>query len=154
MKSNSGMTGIEILVVLAVATLFTVCVVSMNGCTGLQTQSPAQKEQLAQVGIQLVSFNVGYYVGDKQPQADPLIRASYVSARTGKLSPDLVAAAVDELRIKDPLLAGNALICLRAMGAVTTPEGQVINIAAITPAVWDAAADGYMQGFELGKLKK
>ena len=150
MRNHRGVTGIEMLVILAIATLFTTCVVSLNGCSG---QPVANQQQLATVGVQLVAFNLGAFVGEKKPDADQLIREAYELARTGQLPPDKVASAMDLLHVADPVLAGNCIIVLRAMGASFTPAGQLSGLARIPPESWDAARDGYLQGFAIGAKK-
>lgn len=151
MRNNRGVTGIELLAVLAIATLFTVCVVSMNGCAG---KPVADQQQLATVGVQLVAFNLGAFVAEKKPAADVPIRNAYQLARTGQLPPDQVASAMADLKLTDPVLAGNCLIVLKAMGASFTPAGQLSGLGGIQPDVWDAARDGYVQGFAIGQTAK
>ena len=150
MRNHRGVTGIEMLVILAIATLFTTCIVSLNGCAG---QPVANQQQLAVVGVQLVAFNLGAWVAGNKPDADPLIREAYELARTGQLPPDQVASAMDLLHVADPLLAGNCLIVLKAMGASFTPAGQLGGVAGIPPESWAAARDGYLQGFAIGSRK-
>jgi hypothetical protein len=129
-----------------------VAVILLAGCSGLQT-NPNQ-QQLANVGMQLVAYNVGYYVGKDRPNLDPQIRTSYQAARTGQLSPEAMNLALTELKVSDPLLVGNCMIALKAMGAGFAPTGQIVNLSAIPPETWDSAAVGYVQGFELGKVVK
>ena len=151
MRNHRGVTGVELLVILAVATLFTTCIVSLNGCTG---QPVANQQQLATVGVQLVAFNLGAFVAEKKPAADIPIRDAYLLARNGTLPPEQVATAMSELKMTDPLLAGNCLIVLKAMGASFTPAGQLSGLGGITPETWDAARDGYLQGFAIGAARK
>lgn len=150
MRNHRGVTGVELLVILAVATLFTTCIVSLNGCTGTQVQNP----QMANVAVELAGFNLGYYIAKEKPAADVAIRDAYLLARSGQLPPDAVAQAMAELKISDPLLAGNCLIMLKAMGAGFAPTGQLASVSNIPPEVWDAAKTGYVQGFAVGALKK
>lgn len=151
MRNSRGVTGVELLVILAIATLFTTCIVSLNGCTGgPQIQNP----QMANVAVELAGFNLGYWIGKDRPEADAPIREAYLVARTGQLPPETVAQAISELQVSDPLLAGNCMIMLKAMGAGFAPSGQLASISNIPPEVWDAAKTGYVQGFAVGKLKR
>ena len=129
-----------------------ICTITMlmllAGCAGMQNNA-----QLGTVAVELAGFNVGYYVGKDKPAADIPIRNAYTLARTGQLPPEAVGQALAELKISDPLLAGNCLIVLKAMGAGMLPDGQVGALSGITPEMWDAAQSGYVQGFAIGQAK-
>ena len=124
--------------------------IALLGCAGQQVNNP----QMAHVAVELAGFNLGYWIGKDRPEADKPIREAYLVARTGQLPPETVAQALSELKISDPLLAGNCLIMLRAMGAGFSPAGQLSSISNISPEVWDAAKTGYVQGVAIGAAKR
>ena len=124
----------------------------VGGCSGSGSQ--VQGGQMTTVAVELAAFNVGYYIGKDKPAADAEIRNAYVLARTGQLPPEAVAEAMAQLKVSDPLLAGNCLIVIKAMGAGFTPAGQLSSISGISPEAWDAAKMGYVQGFAIGSAKR
>ena len=129
--------------------LLLIAIVMIAGCTGLQINN----QQAASVGMKIVAYDLGYLVGEKYPQADPQLRSAYTLARTGQLPPEQINAALAELKLRNPVLMGNCMILIEAMGAGIAPTGQVIDIKSVTPEMWDAVARYYVQGFNLAKAR-
>lgn len=127
-----------------------VALLALVGCAGWTIQN----EQMANVAVELAGYNLGYFVAKDKPSADVPLRNAYTLARTGTLPPDQVALALADLKITDPLLMGNCVIVLKAMGAGFAPTGEVADLTGIPPEMWDAAANGYLQGFALGQMAK
>lgn len=102
--------------------------------------------------IEVAGYNLGIYVGKSKTDADDLaIANAYKLAREGKLTPEEVAAAFAKLKIENPQLAGSLMIILKNMGAGFDAGGNLINLSGIPVEYWDAAASGYVLGYEFGK---
>ena len=123
----------------------------LTGCNGLQIgQSDATL-----LAIQLAGYNLGYYVGQSRTAADDqAIADAYALARTGQLSAAQVAEAFSKLKINNPQLAGSLMIVLTSMGATVDTGGGLVAISGIPVEYWDKAAEGYVSGFEMGKLNQ
>lgn len=122
-----------------------ILIFGMVGCAGLQLQDT---EYLAKVAIHAASSNLGYWVATEQPQLHGGISASYWFLRSGQVPPEDLAKALQEVRDKKPLLALNLTNVLRAMGAVFTADGILID--KIPEAYWLEAEIGYKTGFVMG----
>lgn len=116
--------------------------------------TPNQPKVNPTVAVELAAFNVGYFVGKDKPAMDAQLRNAYLFARDGRLPAEAVAQGLAELKLSDPLLAGNALIVLKAMGANFAVDGQLSSLSNIPPELWDAAKAGYIQGFAIGQVAK
>jgi len=103
--------------------------------------------------IELAGYNLGYYVGkSKSPDDDRAIADAYTLARTGNLPPAELAAAFSKFKIENAQLAGSLQIVLKRMGASFTPDGTLESLSGIPKIYWDTAAEGYISGYEFGKL--
>jgi hypothetical protein len=122
----------------------------LAGCGKMQVNQDAA----IQTAIQLAAYNLGYYVADKHPEYDPMIADAYTLARTGTMTPEQMAAALANLKLQNPQLTGSLVIVLSSMGASITPEGGIVGLSGIPVAYWDAAAQGYTMGFEMGMANK
>lgn len=122
----------------------------LAGCGKMQVNQDAA----IQTAIQLAAYNLGYYVADKHPEYDPMIADAYTLARTGTMTPEQMAAALANLKLQNPQLTGSLIIVLSSMGASITPEGGIVGLSGIPVAYWDAAAQGYTMGFEMGMVNK
>jgi len=120
------------------------------GCGKMQVN----QDVAIQTAIQLAAYNLGYYVADKQPGYDQIIADAYTLARTGTMTPEQMATALANLKLQNPQLTGSLVIVLSSMGAAITPEGGVVGLSGIPVAYWDAAAQGYTMGFEMGQANK
>lgn len=100
--------------------------------------------------VKLTGFNLGFIVGkSKSVLDDQMIQNSYDLARTGQLSPDAVNQAIAAVKTDNPILAGNLIIILTAMGGIAQ-GGLVVNLGAIAPELWDAAHAGFITGQAMG----
>jgi hypothetical protein len=120
-----------------------------TGCSGLQVNN----DQAMLTAVELAAYNAGYYVGkSKTTDDDTAIATAYQLARTGQLSPAEVATALARLKIDNPQLAGSLLIVLKNMGASFGADGGLVSLSGIPVEYWDRARDGYVAGYEMGKV--
>ena len=123
----------------------------LAGCAGGQVNQDAA----ILTAIQLGGYNLGYYVGQSRTTADDqAIADAYTLARTGTLTPEQMAAAFAKFKIDNPQLAGSLFIILSNMGATVNSTGGLVSLSGIPVAYWDKAAEGYVAGFEMGKLNQ
>ena len=123
----------------------------LAGCAGGQVNQDAA----ILTAIQLGGYNLGYYVGQSRTTADDqAIADAYALARTGTLTPEQMAAAFAKFKIDNPQLAGSLFIILSNMGATIDSTGGLVSLSGIPVAYWDKAAEGYVAGFEMGKLNQ
>ena len=123
----------------------------LAGCAGGQVNQDAA----ILTAIQLGGYNLGYYVGQSKTVADDqAIADAYALARTGTLTPAQMAAAFAKFKIENPQLAGSLFIILSNMGATIDSTGGLVSLSGIPVAYWDKAAEGYVAGFEMGKLNQ
>jgi hypothetical protein len=105
-------------------------------------------EGMKNMMLQVTAFNTGVLVGKTKTTADDeLFKNLYELARTGTLTPEAVQAAIAS--VKNPILAGNLMIILSALGAGAT-GGAVINLGAVDPMAWDAVKNGFAMGLAAG----
>lgn len=104
--------------------------------------------------IELGGYNLGYYVGKSKTDVDDIaIADAYKIARTGTLSPTDLAAAFSKFKIENAQLAGSLGIILKNMGATFDPtSGGLVSLSGIPVEYWDKAAEGYVLGYEFGKM--
>lgn len=103
--------------------------------------------------IELGGYNLGYYIGKSKTDADDIaIADAYKLARTGQLTPEQVAEAFKKLKIENPQLSGSLLIVLKSMGAGFDTGGGLVSLSGIPVEYWDKAAEGYVTGYEFGKM--
>ena len=132
------------LALLAIAALLT-------GCAGMTVNQDAA----ILTAIQLGGYNLGYYVGNSKTTADDqAIADAYALARTGTLTPEQMADAFAKFKIDNPQLAGSLFIILTNMGATLSADGGLVSLSGIPVAYWDKAAEGYVAGFEMGKINQ
>ena len=132
------------LALLAIAALLT-------GCAGMTVNQDAA----ILTAIQLGGYNLGYYVGNSKTTADDqAIADAYALARTGTLTPEQMAAAFAKFKIDNPQLAGSLFIILTNMGATLSADGGLVSLSGVPAAYWDKAAEGYVAGFEMGKINQ
>ena len=123
----------------------------LAGCAGGQVN----QDTAILTAIQLGGYNLGYYVGQSKTVADDqAIADAYALARTGTLTPAQMAAAFAKFKIDNPQLAGSLFIILSNMGATIDSTGGLVSLSGIPVAYWDKAAEGYVAGFEMGKLNQ
>ena len=123
----------------------------LAGCNGMQVN----QDVAILTAIQLGGYNLGYYVGQSKTVADDqAIADAYALARTGTLTPAQMAAAFAKFKIENPQLAGSLFIILSNMGATIDNTGGLVSLSGIPVAYWDKAAEGYVAGFEMGKLNQ
>ena len=123
----------------------------MAGCSGMQVN----QDVAILTAIQLGGYNLGYYVGQSKTVADDqAIADAYAIARTGTLTPAQMAAAFAKFKIENPQLAGSLFIILQNMGATVNADGGLLSLTGIPAAYWDKAAEGYVAGFEMGKMNQ
>jgi hypothetical protein len=123
----------------------------LTGCSGMQVTGDNAQNVALLTAIELAGYNAGYYVATKQPALDAQISMAYDLARSGKLTPEQMAQAFADLKIKDPQLAGSLMIVLTNMGATVGVDGGLVALSGIPVAYWDRAAQGYTMGFSMGK---
>jgi hypothetical protein len=98
--------------------------------------------------LELTAFNTGVIIGRTKSTADDVLFTNlYELARTGTLTPETVNAAIES--VKNPILAGNVMILLQALGA-SASGGAIVNLGAIDPAGWDAVKVGFSLGLAAG----
>jgi hypothetical protein len=132
------------IIMLAMAALLT-------GCTGMTVNQDAA----ILTAIQLGGYNLGYYVGQSKSTADDqAIADAYTLARTGTLTPEQMAAAFAKFKLDNPQLAGSLFIIMQNMGATINADGGLVSLSGIPVAYWDKAAEGYVAGYEMGKLNQ
>jgi hypothetical protein len=123
----------------------------LAGCAGGQVN----QDTAILTAIQLGGYNLGYYVGQSKTTADDqAIADAYALARTGTLTPAQMAAAFAKFKIENPQLAGSLFIILTNMGATINSDGGLVSLSGIPVMYWDKAAEGYVAGFEMGKLNQ
>lgn len=124
----------------------------MAGCAG---GGNINQDAAILTAIQLGGYNLGYYVGQSKSTADDqAIADAYAIARTGTLTPEQMAAAFAKFKIENPQLAGSLFIILQNMGATVSADGGLVSLSGIPVAYWDKAAEGYVAGFEMGKMNQ
>jgi hypothetical protein len=123
----------------------------LTGCSGLQLNS----DVATLTAIQLGGYNLGYYVGQSKTTADDqAIADAYALARTGTLTPAQMAAAFAKFKLDNAQLAGSLFIIMQNMGATINAEGGLVSLSGIPVVYWDKAAEGYVAGYEMGKLNQ
>lgn len=135
--------------------IFALAFCFMTGCAMFNGQTGSDAQNMALLtAIELGGYNLGYYIGKSKTDADDIaIADAYKLARTGTLSPAELATAFSKFKIDNPQLAGSLMIILKNMGATMDPNTEdLISLSGIPVAYWDRAAEGYVAGYEFGKM--
>lgn len=144
-RRRGAMDMIVMMVVVAVIGIFAF------GLTGCKMGDIASNAGLLTT-IELGGYNAGYYVGKSKTDADDTaIANAYKLAREGKLSPEEIAKSLAQLKLENPQLSGSLMIVLKNMGAGFGADGGLVDVTGIPVDYWDAAAAGYVVGYEMGK---
>ena len=123
----------------------------ISGCAGSNWNIPAGNAAI-KLGIKAAAYEGGFYVGKSKTTADDeAIALAYKAAREGTLPVADVAKALADLKLTNPQLTGLLLLTLSEMGAIFDANGGLVSLSGIPVEYWDAAAEGYALGFEIGK---
>ena len=152
-KNQKGMTGIELMVGLALIGIILTAIVAANGCS-LNSTIPAGP--MSDLLVKNASRSLGYAVANsKSTVDDQAIVNAYNLFKTGQVDPTVLNGMLSKFST-DPanqLLVLAALDLLQVMGA-SVSSGSIMDISKIKPEMWSMVETSYQQGYALGALDK
>lgn len=123
----------------------------LAGCAVGQNLKPVGEgfsSDLANFTVESLAVLIGYYAA-KNDLVDTALRNVYSLAKDGTLTPEGINIIFKSLDTKDPIQVLMVKRVIRLIGMVggSVYGTQVLNISGLDPALVEAAASGYVEGY-------
>ena len=126
----------------------------LAACAGhnINLEMPGNKE-LALYTVETIAIPIGYYAG-QHTAVDLALRTIYDLAVNGTLTVVAVNRILETLGAQDPMavLMVRRVVRLGELAGAAIEGGRIVDLAGLDPDYIDAAARGYVEGYDTYRI--